>query len=103
MNRKEIAGKGANVKIIETIKKYMNYKSFIGRIKTLNTGIKRLLLVTGIIFSFLLFPILSDDSFYHYLDFDEDTLAMILVVGLTFVAYWIFVRIVLWIIDGFRK
>jgi len=48
-------------------------------------------------------PVLSDYPFDYYFYFDEDTLTMVLVAGLIFVGYWIFVRIVLWIIDGFRK
>lgn len=75
----------------------------MGRIKSLETGTKRLLLVIGIVLSFVLSPFLSDNPFDYYFDFDEDTLTMILVAGLTFVGFWISVRIVLWIIDGFKK
>lgn len=77
--------------------------SFMGRIKSLETGTKRLLLVIGIVLSFVLSPFLSDNPFDYYFDFDEYTLTMILVAGLTFVGFWICVRIVLWIIDGFKK
>lgn len=74
----------------------MSKNSFMGRIKSLDTGTKRLLLVIGLIFSFLI-PSLSD------LRVDDDFLPLVMLAGIAFIGFWILVRIVLWIIDGFKK
>ena len=81
----------------------MNTIIFFRRIKLLNTGIKRLLLVLGVVISIFLGPILTHLPFYIYFHFDEDTLPMLIAAILCFSGFWIIVRVILWIIDGFYK
>jgi hypothetical protein len=75
------------------------------RIKLLNTGVKRLLFVVGIIFSLFLAPPLYNNyySFEDWFYFDEESLYMFIIAVLLFIGFWICVWIVLWIIDGFKK
>jgi len=74
------------------------------RIKSLNTGTKRLLLVIGIISSITLSVIITLNSFSSHATFyfDDFILEVILIAGLLFVGFWMSVRIVLWITDGFK-
>ncbi len=81
----------------------MNKNKLISRFKELQTGVKRLLLVLGIIISWFGVMIVGewdfDDIFY---DFEEFLLFIAGVIPM-FLGFWILVRIVLWIIDGFKK
>jgi len=77
------------------------------RIKSLNTGTKRLLLVIGIIVSFTLsvmtVHIGSLSSTGHGGINLDDTPEVMLIAGLFFIGFGVLVRIVLWVIDGFNK
>ena len=71
-------------------------RHFLGRIKRLNKGTKRLLLVVGLVVS--LWP------FLYIKDFDlEEFVAMLIASALTFIVFWIIVRIISWIIDGYSE
>lgn len=81
----------------------MSKNRIISRIKELQTGVKRLLLVLSIIVSWFGVMIVGDwefdDIFY---DFEEFFYFIAGVIPM-FIGFWIIVRIVLWIIDGFKK
>ena len=81
----------------------MKDNSFMGCLKSLDARMRKLLIVIGIVFSLVLSPTLCGYPFAYYFNFNVDTLIMILVAGLSFVGFWIFVRIVLSIIDGSNK
>lgn len=81
----------------------MKNNSFMGCLKSLDVRIRKLLRVLGIVFAFILSPILCDFPFAYYFNFNIDTIIMILVAGISFVGFWIFVRIVLAIIDRLEK
>lgn len=81
----------------------MSKNRIISRIKELQTGVKRLLLVLGIIISWIGVMIVGDwefDDIFH--DFVEFFYFIIGVIPM-FIGFWIVVRIVLWVIDGFKK
>lgn len=75
------------------------------RIKSMNKGVKRLLFVVGIIFSFFVAPPLYYDrySFEDWFCFDIEIFYMLVIAVLLFIGFWICVRIILWIYDGFKK
>lgn len=81
----------------------MKGNSFMGCLKSLDPRMRKLLRVIGIVFSFVLSPILCGYPFAYYFNFNVDTLIMILVAGLSFIGFWIFVRIALSIIDKLKK
>ncbi|MDD4150861.1 MAG: hypothetical protein RBR97_16490 [Bacteroidales bacterium] len=81
----------------------MKDNSFMGCLKSLDARIRKLLRVIGIVFSIVLSPVLCGCPFSYYFNFNIDTFIMILVAGLSFVGFWIFVRIVLSIIDRLEK
>ena len=81
----------------------MGKKRMFSRLKALNKGWKRLNLVVSILFGWFGFMIIDewdlDDIFYDI----EEFLLFITGVLILFICYWIIVRIVIWIIDGFNE
>ena len=73
-----------------------NRRHFLGRIKQLNKGTKRLLLVVGLMVSLWPLIYIADAYPNEYVD-------MLIVYALTFIVFWIIVRIILWIIDGYSE
>jgi len=87
---------GNRVPSQNTSSKTDNKNGIIKRIKQLNTGTKRLLWVICIAVSLLLPPIIDP----CLLDYFEEFLVVALLI---FVAYWVLIRVSLWIIDGYKK
>lgn len=84
----------------QTIKSILNRNNFTKRIFELNTGVLRLLITVGVIFSFFISVGFIDD-FWEY--FPDDLITVILYSLLIFIGYWIGIRVILWIYDGFTK
>ncbi len=94
----------------------MSNTGLLGRIKSLNVGVKRLLLIIGIVASLSLAPSLVGCDADEYLSFGKqyynsstqtsytDTKPYELWFGalILFCVYWVLIRIVLWVIDGFK-
>lgn len=86
----------------------------ISRINELQAGVKRILLVIAIIISIILpliYFIMTDYMSYFsrpwsvipLKDFLIFILIFITLVVVIFISFWAVVRIILWIIDGFKK
>ena len=76
------------------------------RIEKLNPGLKRLLFVISLIFPTYVASIMdnSDNVFYLFeLMFEKgEFITAIFAYILLFFLFWILVRIILWIVDGFK-
>lgn len=97
-NKKSIE---SSIKVMEekkTIKRTLAQNSFSKRIVELNPGLLRLLITVGVILSFY-FSIRLVEDFWNY--FPDDLIRVILYAILLFIVYWIVVRVILWIYDGF--
>lgn len=66
------------------------------RIYELKTGIQRLLLVVSMIYTLIVFGLI--DGFDHL-----DEIVAYLILGVIWISFWLIVRIVLWVSDGFNK
>ena len=76
---------------------------FFRRLFNMNKGVKRLLLVIGIVASVVVAPFYWGNDFEDYFYNEEYALENLIIALIFFIIFWIIVRIIIWIIDGFNS